>query len=301
MKLGFAGLGRMGQPMAQNLRQAGPVMVWNRTPGRAAPLAEAGATVAASPAELGRDCDLVITMLADEAAVDAVLTGPAGLLREIRPGGLIVDMSTIGPVAAARFTALAASRGAGFLDAPVSGSVPAAQAATLLTMVGGTAEQFARVQPALAAMTAKQLHLGPAGAGAAMKIALNSMIAATNEAVAEVLLLSGELGVSPAAAYEVLQASAVSSPFVTYKKDAFLAQGDQPVAFTIDLLHKDLALALDLAREHGISLPGAGAHASVLRAASQQGLGQTDIAGVLTALSLPGPRGPVPAAPTDSA
>jgi 3-hydroxyisobutyrate dehydrogenase-like beta-hydroxyacid dehydrogenase len=292
LRFGFAGLGRMGQPMARNLLQAGPVTVWNRTPGRCGALAAHGATVAATPAGLGRGCGIVITMLADAAAVEEVLAGPQGLLSEVEPGCLIVDMSTIGPVAAARFAALARASGAGFVDAPVSGSVPAAEAATLLAMVGGTAEQFGRARPALAAMTATQLHLGPAGTGAAMKIALNSMIAATNQAVAEVLLLSGELGVSPTAAYEVLQRSAVSSPFVSYKKEAFLALGDQPVAFTIDLLHKDLALALELARDHGISLPGASTHASVLHAASQQGLGETDIAGVLTALSH-GPADPV--------
>jgi 3-hydroxyisobutyrate dehydrogenase-like beta-hydroxyacid dehydrogenase len=177
--------------------------------------------------------------------------------------------------------------GAAFLDAPVSGSVPAAEKAALLTMVGGSADQFQQVRPFLQAMTAKQLHLGAVGMGAAMKIALNSMIAATNQAIAEVLLLSGRLGIGRAEAYEVLEHSAVASPFVQYERAAFLGQGDQPVAFTIDLLRKDVALALALAREQLIALPAAAAHDSVLRAASAQGLGQADMALILRALEEP--------------
>jgi 3-hydroxyisobutyrate dehydrogenase-like beta-hydroxyacid dehydrogenase len=284
-RVGFAGLGRMGLPMARNLLAAGPLTVWNRTPGRTGPLADLGAAVAATPAELGRDCDIVITMLADARAVEQVLTGPAGLLSGVRPGGLIIDMSTIGPAAAVRCGGRAAARGAAFVDAPVSGSVPVAERAALLAMVGGTPGQFDRVRPVLAAMTATQLHLGPCGAGAAMKVALNSMIAATNQAIAEVLLLSGQLGVDPAAAYEVLQLSALASPFVQYKRDAFLAPDSQPPAFAIDLMRKDLLLALDLARDQRIALPAARVHESVLGRASAQGLGQADIALILRALA----------------
>jgi 3-hydroxyisobutyrate dehydrogenase-like beta-hydroxyacid dehydrogenase len=287
MRAGFAGLGRMGQPMARNLLKAADLTVWNRTSERSRPLAELGARVARTPAELGRDCDIVITMLADAAAVADVLAGRDGILRDVRPGCLIVEMSTIGPVAAVRFAGLAAKAGAEFLDAPVSGSVPAAEKASLLTMVGGSAVQFQQAMPFLQAMTAKQLHLGAAGVGAAMKIALNSMIAATNQAIAEVLLLSGRLGIGHAEAYEVLEHSAVASPFVRYKRAAFLGQGDQPVAFTIDLLRKDVALALELAREQLIALPGTVAHESVLGTASAQGLGQADMALILRALEEP--------------
>jgi 3-hydroxyisobutyrate dehydrogenase-like beta-hydroxyacid dehydrogenase len=289
MRLGFAGLGRMGLPMARNLLHAGigQVSVWNRTSTRCQALGDLGARVAGTPAQLGRNCDIIITMLADAAALEEVLTGSAGILVDTKPGCLIVDMSTIGPVAAGRFAGLAAAHGAGFLDAPVSGSVPVAESAALLTMVGGSAAQFEQARPALQAMTAKQVHLGPVGTGAAMKIALNTMIAATNQAVAEVLLLSSNLGVSAERAYDVLQHSVVSSPFVNYKRDAFLAPADQPVAFTIDLLRKDLALALGLARDQHIALPGTATNEAVLGAASAQGLGRADMARVLAALDRP--------------
>jgi len=172
----------------------------------------------------------VITMLEDAAALEEVLAGRAGLVDGIEPGSLVVDMSTIGPVAAAPLAGIASRHGAGFVDAPVSGSVPSAESGALLTMVGGTEEQFARVRPVLAAMTSQQIHLGPSGACTAMKIALNIMIAATSQAVAETLLLAGHLGIDRARAYQVLESSAVSSAFVRYKRDAFLwpAAGQAP-------------------------------------------------------------------------
>jgi 3-hydroxyisobutyrate dehydrogenase-like beta-hydroxyacid dehydrogenase len=245
VRLGFAGLGRMGQPMAANLMRSGHrLTVWNRTPSVCQLLAEQGAEVADTPARLGAASDIVITMLADAAALEEVLAGQAGILNGAGPGCLVVDMSTIGPVAAGRLAVIAAQQGVGLVDAPVSGSVTSAESGALLTMVGGTAEQFARVQPVLAAMTARQIHLGPAGSGAAMKIALNMMIAATNQAVAETLLLAEHLGIDRESAHQVLLSSAVSSAFVSYKRDAFLSPAASAVAFTIDLMRKDLALAL---------------------------------------------------------
>lgn len=285
MRLGFAGLGRMGLPMAINLMRPGrQLTVWNRTTSRCQPLAEQGAQVADTPSRLAAASDVVITMLADAAALEEVLAGPAGILDGAQPGCLVVDMSTIGPVAAGHFAGIASQHGAGFVDAPVSGSVASAESGVLLTMVGGTALQFAQVQPVLAAMTAQQMHLGPAGTGAAMKVALNMMIAATNQAVAETLLLAEHLGIDRASAYQVLQSSAVSSPFVSYKRDGYLSPSASAVAFTVDLMRKDLALALSLARDHGLGLPGAQAADLALAAASAQGLGSADMTCVLESL-----------------
>jgi 3-hydroxyisobutyrate dehydrogenase-like beta-hydroxyacid dehydrogenase len=167
-------------------------------------------------------------------------------------------MSTTGPAAAREIAAEAARHGADFLDAPVSGSTVLAEQGTLTTMAGGPAEVFERVRPVLAAFTARQLHLGPSGAGAAMKLAVNIMIAATNQAVAEALALAADAGITPARAYETLTVSAVSSPFLGYKREAYLADGDDtetPVAFTAALMAKDLELALSLAAAAGLLLP----------------------------------------------
>jgi 3-hydroxyisobutyrate dehydrogenase len=254
VRVGFAGLGHMGLPMATRLADHGLTLtVWNRTASRAAPLAARRVPVAGSPAALAAGSDVLITMLADGQAAREVWSA---LLPACRPGCTGVDMSTTGPSAAREIAAEAARHGADFLDAPVSGSTALAEQGTLTTMVGGPAEAFERVRPVLAALTARQLHLGPAGAGAAMKLAVNILIAATNQAVAEALALAADAGIAPASAYDTLAASAVSSPFLGYKRAAYLAD-NAPVAFTTALMAKDLELALDLAAAAGLPLPAA--------------------------------------------
>jgi 3-hydroxyisobutyrate dehydrogenase-like beta-hydroxyacid dehydrogenase len=276
MRIGFAGLGRMGLPMATRLADAGlPLTVWNRTAARAAPRAARGVPVAASLPDLAAGSDVLITMLADGQAARDVWCGPDGLLPACRPGCTGVDMSTTGPSAAREIAAEAARHGADFLDAPVSGSTALAEQGTLTTMAGGPAEAFERVRPVLAALTARQVHLGPAGAGAAMKLAVNIMIAATNQAVAEALALAADAGITPASAYDTLAASAVSSPFLGYKRDAYLG-GDAPVAFTTALMAKDLELALDLAAAAGLPLPAATAARRSLADACAAGYADAD-------------------------
>ena len=275
MRIGFAGLGRMGLPMATRLAGQGLTLtVWNRTASRAAPLAERGVPVAGSLAELAAGSDVLITMLADGQAAREVWSA---LLPACRPGCTGVDMSTTGPSAAREIAAEAARHGADFLDAPVSGSTALAEQGTLTTMVGGPAEAFERVRPVLAALTARQLHLGPAGAGAAMKLAVNILIAATNQAVAEALALAADAGITPASAYDTLSASAVASPFLGYKRDAYLAD-DAPVAFTAALMAKDLELALSLAGHAGLGLPVATAARRSLADACAAGYADADFA-----------------------
>ena len=277
MRVGFAGLGRMGLPMATRLADAGlPLTVWNRTASRAAPLAGRGVQVAGSLPDLAAGSDVLITMLADGQAARDVWCGPDGLLAACRPGCTGVDMSTTGPSAAREIAAEASRYGADFLDAPVSGSTALAEQGTLTTMVGGPAAAFKRARPVLAALTARQLHLGPAGAGAAMKLAVNIMIAATNQAVAEALALAADAGIAPASAYDTLAASAVASPFLGYKRDAYLADEGGPVAFTTALMAKDLELALDLAAAAGLPLPAATAARRSLADACAAGYADAD-------------------------
>jgi len=273
VRIGFAGLGHMGLPMATRLADAGlPLTVWNRTRSRAAPLADRGVPVAASLPELAAGSDVLITMLADGPAARAVWSA---LLPACRPGCTGVDMSTTGPSAAREIAAEAGRHGVAFLDAPVSGSTALAAQGTLTTMVGGPADALDQVRPVLAALTARQVHLGPAGAGAAMKLAVNIMIAATNQAVAEALALAADAGIAPASAYDTLAASAVASPFLGYKRDAYLA-GDAPVAFTAALMAKDLELALSLAGSAGLPLPVATAARRSLADACAAGYADAD-------------------------
>jgi 3-hydroxyisobutyrate dehydrogenase-like beta-hydroxyacid dehydrogenase len=291
-RVAFAGLGRMGAPMARNVLRAGhELTVYNRTRERAEPLEREGAHVVESPAALGPSAEVLVTMLADAGAVEAVLLGPHGALASLSAGATVVEMSTIGPHAARRFASAAAERGVDLVDAPVSGSVTLAEAAQLTTIVGGRRPAFERALPVLQAMTKAQLYLGASGAGAAMKLALNSVVALTNEAIAEALVFAERAGIALEDAYDALRSSAVASPFLEYKREAFVRPGETPVFFTAALMRKDLQLALDFAEERGVRMPATGTAADVLDLACRAGLGDADFARVADVLRSPEPKG----------
>jgi 3-hydroxyisobutyrate dehydrogenase-like beta-hydroxyacid dehydrogenase len=254
-RVGFAGIGRMGLPMARNVLDAGfPLTVFNRTPERCDPLVEGGATLAASPADLARASDVVITMVADGDAVRALLDGPEGLLADAQPGLVLVEMSTIGPLAAREIAGHCAEHGVAMLDAPVSGSIAVATAGELTILVGGEEAALERARPALDAMSKAVLHLGPSGAGAAIKLSINLIIGATVQSVSEALVVAEASGIEREAAYDAIAASVVGSTFVNYKRDAWLDPDGTPTAFTLDLMRKDLALALELGAATGVPL-----------------------------------------------
>jgi 3-hydroxyisobutyrate dehydrogenase-like beta-hydroxyacid dehydrogenase len=287
-KVGFAGLGRMGAPMAARIAEHGfPLTVWNRTAGRAEPLASHGARVVGSLGELAADSNVIITMLSDGAVALSVWAGPGGLLEACAPGTIGIDMSTTGPQAARDIASRADLAGVRFLDAPVSGSVALAEQGRLTTMAGGDPAALAKALPVLRVITARQLHLGPPGAGAAMKLAVNIMIAAVNQAVAEGLAVAAEAGIDPRDAYEAFLASAVSSPFLRYKRDAYLAADDAPVSFTTALMAKDLQLALDIAEQAALPLTLAVTAKQTLDRACAAGFGEADFA-CIARLLLPG-------------
>jgi 3-hydroxyisobutyrate dehydrogenase/2-hydroxy-3-oxopropionate reductase len=284
LTVGFAGIGRMGLAMARNLLRAGfPLVVWNRTSERCAPLVDEGAVLATGPEALAA-ADVVVTMLSDGQAARAVLV-ESGLLATLRPGSVVLEMSTIGPAAVAELSAEAERHRVRLLDAPVSGSVSVAEAAQLFAMVGGEREAYELAAPVLDAMTKGHMLLGPSGAGAAMKLAVNAMIAVTNESVAETLALAERFGIERERAYDVLAGGALASPFVLYKRGAFLQPDTEAVAFTIALMRKDAALAHDLAARLGVRMPAAEAAASVLEEALSRGLADADMASVISLLA----------------
>jgi 3-hydroxyisobutyrate dehydrogenase-like beta-hydroxyacid dehydrogenase len=289
MRVGFIGMGRMGQRMARNVLRSGfPLTVYNRTPERSAPLEAEGAAVAASPARVAAVSDVVIMMLADGPAVLSVALGPDGALAGMAPGSVLIDMGTSGPAAVRELVAAAGERGVEVLDAPVSGATALAEAAQLSTMVGGDRATFERVRPVLAAMTRSQSYLGPSGAGATMKLVVNSVVIATNHAIAEALVLAERRGVARAIAYDALLDSVAASPYMRYKRGHFLDRESQPVATTVAIVQKDLDLALGMAREVGVPLPVVATVAELLTAARGSGHGESDlvaVADVLRALS----------------
>lgn len=269
----------MGTPMAARIAECGfPLAVWNRTPDRTGQLASRGARVAGTLRDLTSGSNVIITMVSDGAAALSVWTGPGGLLETCPPGSIGIDMSTTGPHAAREIGARAALVGVRFLDAPVSGSVALAEQGRLTTLVGGEPTVLALALPVLQAFTAKQLHLGPQGAGAAMKLAVNIMIATVNQAVAEGLALTAEADIDPRDAYDAFLVSAVSSPFLRYKRDAYLSPGEEAVSFTTALMAKDLRLALDIAEVAELPLTLTAAAKESLDRACAAGFGDADFA-----------------------
>jgi 3-hydroxyisobutyrate dehydrogenase-like beta-hydroxyacid dehydrogenase len=273
----------MGLAMARNLLEAGfPLLVWNRTAERYTPLVEQGAEAVPGPASLGA-ADVVVTMLTDGAAVHSVLVD-GGLLEKLRPGSVVLEMSTIGPAAVAELSAHARRHDIHLLDAPVSGSVSVAEAAQLFAMVGGDQQAYERAAPVLDAMTKGHVLLGPSGAGAAMKLAVNAMIAVTNESIAETLVLAERFGIERERTYDVLAGGALASPFLLYKRAAFLRPDTEPVAFTTGLMRKDVSLAEELAAGLDVRIPAVAAAAGVLDEALRAGLDDADFASVISVL-----------------
>ena len=249
MKVAVVGTGRMGSAMARAIARGGAeVILNNRSPGPARELAaEIGARLASTPAEAASEADVAITMLADGRAVHDVWGSADGLLAGARAGSVLVDMSTVAPDTLAPFAAATAEREVGLLDAPVSGSVTLAEAGQLTVMAGGSSADLERARPALELVAQRVTHVGPLGSGAALKLAVNALIFALNNAVAEALVLAERAGIDRALAYEVFASSAAGAPFIGYKRDAFVAPDDAVAAFSLDLASKDLRLILELA------------------------------------------------------
>jgi 3-hydroxyisobutyrate dehydrogenase-like beta-hydroxyacid dehydrogenase len=253
------GAGRMGSAMAARLAgQGARVVVFNRTQSRAEDLAgRIGARAVTSPAQAAADADVLITMLADEDAVIALYRQKDGILDGLSARIVAVDMSTVLPDTIRGLEKDIRSRGAGVLDAPVSGSVPLVDAGTMTIMVGGEAADLERARPVFEAMSRRIFHLGPLGAGATVKLAVNDIVFALGGALAEALVLAEKAGVDRSIAYDVFADSAIASPFVGYKRDAYVEPDHAPVGFSVDLARKDLGLILELARRVGADMPQA--------------------------------------------
>ena len=252
----FLGLGTMGSRMAANLAAAGfDLVVHNRTAERARSfVATHGGRMAATPAAAAAGADLVLTMLADGAALVDVYTGSDGVLETLRSGAVTVDMGTSGPTSVAEVRTAVRTVGADMVDAPVSGSTPAAEAATLQIMVGGDDASVARAFPVLQAL-GSPVHVGPPGAGATMKLAVNAVLLGFNQALAEAVVLAESAGVATATALDVIAGGAAGAPIVGYRRPQYLDPDGAPVTFTLDLAEKDLELAVAQARAGGVAIP----------------------------------------------
>ena len=280
--VGVVGAGRMGSAMAHAIRAAGhDLVVWNRTREAADRLArEIGGRAVDRPAEVAAAADVSISMLADGAAVDAVYGGADGLIAGARRGTVLVDSSTVPPAVLRVHEPAIRQQGAGVLDAPVSGSVALAESGQLTLMVGGEMADLERARPVLEAYGSTIFHLGPLGTGAAMKLAVNTVIFGLNQALAEGLVLAEFAGIDRARAYDVLASSAVAAPYVGYKRAAFLDPTSTPVAFAADLAAKDLRLIAELAIAFDMPMPQATTNLAVIDALIAAGEGGQDFSTV---------------------
>jgi 3-hydroxyisobutyrate dehydrogenase/2-hydroxy-3-oxopropionate reductase len=269
------GTGRMGAAMVGRLLAAGhAVTVYNRTAARAEGL---GAPVAATAAAAVRGASVVIVSLADDDAVRAAYRGEDGLIAGLSAGTVVCDTSTIAPATVREMAVEVAARGAYLVDSPVSGSVALVQSGQLTVLAGGDAAALEQARPALSTFAARIVHLGGQGAGATMKLVVNSVVHGLNQAVAEALVLAEKAGIDRAAAYDVFTSSAVAAPFVQYKRQSYVEPETAPVAFALDLVAKDLRLITELADSVGARMPQLAANRAAVAEALQRGLGERDM------------------------
>jgi 3-hydroxyisobutyrate dehydrogenase len=281
------GLGRMGAAMARRVAEAGfRVRVWNRTTAVAVDLAadlpDHDVIAADSAADAVRGADVVLSMLSDGEITCAVLLD-SDVTAACRPGTVVVDLGTSGVAAARRLEAALREAGLRFLDAPVSGSVPAVLGGALLVMASGPQEALDAAVPVLSSFAGRVLRVGEPGAGQAMKLAVNLVVHDLNAALSEALVLAENAGIARPDAYDVLQQSVVGAPFVTYKRPAFL-DPDTPVAMSLDLVAKDLRLITEYAADLGSPVTVTEAARAAVEAAVASGHGGQDMAALSRAL-----------------
>jgi 3-hydroxyisobutyrate dehydrogenase len=283
-RVAVLGLGIMGAPMAANLVAAGfPVAVWNRTQERAERfVAEHGAAeLAASPAEAAGQSSVVITMVPDAPQVDEVLFGPTGAAAALKPGSLVIDMSTIPPTESVRIAERLRAQEVSFLDAPVTGSRPKAEDGTLTIMAGGAAEDFERARPLFEAMGKLVVHVGPQSHGSTVKL-LNNTVAAVNAlALAEALTAARTAGLDTARLLEVMAAGSGGSAMLDLKAGPML-EHDFEALFKLAHMLKDVRHCLAEAERLGASMELARTAADAYSRADRKGLGEQDFAAVVT-------------------
>src|SRR4029077_13860734 len=283
-KIGFVGLGSMGAPLAGRLLPGNQVQGTNRTKAKASTLIEQGMIWRDTPREAAVGAEVVFSMVTDDAALAAITSGPDGILAGLWPGAIYVDMSTVSPQASRELARRVHWAGATMIDAPVSGSVPAAETGTLAIMAGGPDGASQQVLPLLRRLGSSVTHVGGNGQGLLLKLAINISLAAQMLAFSEGLLLAERGGVDPGLAARAMTESAIGSPMLKARAPLVLDLPEQ-AWFDVQLMHKDIRLALDAARESQIPLPAALAADGVLSQAEKLGYGRRDIAGLFRVLA----------------
>jgi 3-hydroxyisobutyrate dehydrogenase len=282
-EVAFLGLGNMGAPMAGRLSRAGHhLTVWSRTAAHAEALADR-ATVAATPAAAGARAEVAVTMLSDGSALEEVVLGRDGLAESLGPGTLLIDMSTTGPAPARKVAGELQARGVAFVDAPVAGSTGPAAEGSLAVMVGGDPDAVERARPLLAVLGDPERiwYLGPVGAGQAAKLMVNVVLGGVMAAVAEGYVLGRVLGLQAGDALDVLKGASVGGQTVERKRQRMESGDYGEAGFRLNLMHKDLRLAVEAARAARAGLPVAERVAELYAGAKGRGLADLDYSAVV--------------------
>jgi 3-hydroxyisobutyrate dehydrogenase len=280
-KVGFVGLGIMGAGMAGNLVKAGyDVTVYNRTRAKAADVEKLGARVADSPADAARGAAAVVTMLADPPAIREAVLGANGVIQTLESGSVLIDCSTVDPETTAACLAACEAKGAGFLDSPVTGSKPAAEAGELVMMVGGSDETLAKAMPVLEAMSSKVIHAGPSGSGTMIKLCFNLFVSHMAASLAEALVLGVKSGLKPEKIIEAIMAGKIQSPYYEWKGGCMMDR-DFSTNFSTKLMHKDTAMIMSAAFGLGVPLPVTAAVKELFQMAKSKGLADEDFCSVV--------------------
>jgi 3-hydroxyisobutyrate dehydrogenase len=298
MRVGIAGLGRMGGAMAERLREVGhDLIVWNRSPEKATPLVEAGAQLAASPADLASRADVILSILTDANAVDGVYRGLVGVLSAEFAGKLVIEMSTVQPETEIALAVEVRAKGAAFVECPVGGTTGPARQGKLIGLVGGEAEDVERARPILEQLCRRIDHVGPVGAGASMKLAINLPLLVFYQALGEAYALCRHVGLDPAAMMDLFADTSGGPNILKVRGPAIAAalSGDTsaPPAFDVDSIRKDLRTMLAEGSARGTDLPLVRQALSVYDEAAQAGWGKRD-GSTLPAFWSSGARNAVP-------
>jgi 2-hydroxy-3-oxopropionate reductase len=282
--IGFIGLGIMGTPMALHLVKAGyPVSVHGRRPETMTPLTEAGATGCRSPREVAERAEIIFIMVSDTPDVEQVIFGNGGVIEAVRLGSIVVDMSSVSPIATRSMAQRLAEKGAAMLDAPVSGGQVGAENATLSIMVGGKPDAFERVLPLFRLMGKNIVHVGDNGAGQTAKVCNQVVVAGTVLAVSEALLIATKAGVDPAKVRQALLGGFAGSKILEVHGQRMLDRNFTP-GFKAKLHQKDMRIALLTAHELGLALPTTATAAEYLNALVGNGEGDLDSSAIVKVL-----------------
>jgi 3-hydroxyisobutyrate dehydrogenase len=281
--IGFIGMGHMGSHMALRLLSQGYALtVYDRTPDKTRPITQHGAQVGETPREVAATSDIILSSVADDAALEAVMLGPQGVLAGARPGTICIEMSTVSPSSIRRIALLAREQGIQMIDAPVSGSVPQVDAGSLVIFVGGEQETYQASKPILDVLGTRHFYMGASGTGVTMKLVANALLGLSLQAIAEALVLGEKAGLQRSQLIDVLKETSIVSPRQkTALEDA--GRREYPANFPLPLMFKDFGLILRLASELAVPLPATAAAQQAYAIAQARGV-EDDVAAIIAVM-----------------